>query len=61
LALKEDCLSVIGGETQIEFVTWKTKNEPVTVVRPANSLVVDSIQALKDFTKELRKQSGCIC
>ncbi|WP_268751294.1 site-specific integrase [Aneurinibacillus migulanus] len=57
-ALKEDCLRTIDGEVHIEFTTWKTKNEPVSVVRPANVLVVDAIHALKEHTKELRKQSG---
>ncbi|WP_077215212.1 tyrosine-type recombinase/integrase [Bacillus dakarensis] len=51
-------LSVINGEAQITFRTWKTKKELIWVTRPANEIVVKTIKALEKHSEPFRKQIG---
>lgn len=56
--IKENCLSILGGEYQITYTTSKTNKTPEEVTKPANQLVYDAIRTLEKYTRPLRERSG---
>ncbi|QHA30307.1 site-specific integrase [Bacillus paranthracis] len=58
LSIKSGCLSPIDDEVFITYTTSKTGKEPVEVTRPANELIVTTIEKLEKYTSMLRKESG---
>jgi integrase len=56
--LEANRLSLINGEYQLTYLTWKTKKTATWVTRPANKLVVEAIRTLEKLSKPLREEAG---
>ena len=58
LSIKAGCLSVINDEVHITYITSKVNKEPTEVTKPANEIVVKTIEKLEGYSLPLRKESG---
>ncbi|MEK4503964.1 tyrosine-type recombinase/integrase [Bacillus sp. FSL R12-0069] len=58
LSIKTGCLNVIDDEFFITYTTSKTGKEPVEVTKPANEVVVTTIEKLEKYSLPLRQESG---
>ncbi|MDD1504568.1 tyrosine-type recombinase/integrase [Lysinibacillus sp. CNPSo 3705] len=57
ITLEAGCLSVINGEYQIRYRTSKTTKTAISVTKPANELVVSTIQRLEEHSTSFRKKT----
>lgn len=57
VTLEADCLSVINGEYQIRYRTSKTTKTAIGVTKPANELVVSTINRLEEHSASFRKKT----
>ena len=57
VTLEAGCLSIINGEYQIRYRTSKTTKTAISVTKPANELVVSTIQRLEEYSASFRKKA----
>lgn len=57
ITLEAGCLSVINGEHQIRYRTSKTTKTAISVTKPANELVVSTIQHLEEHSESFRTKT----
>lgn len=58
VGLEEDCIQQIDGDKMLTFKTFKLNQEPINTYKPTNELILFAIEKLKEYTTELRKESG---
>lgn len=59
LFIKEDCIKTTSeGNDYMEVIVSKTENEPINHKIFVNDLVKNTVKELKEYTKDLREESG---
>ncbi|ACL74457.1 site-specific integrase [Ruminiclostridium cellulolyticum] len=58
LSIKDGCINYVNGIPQLTYITTKTKKQPMSVEKPINSLVVQVITELEEYTRAIRKKAG---